>query len=113
MRYAILLYVDADFVAGPGNAEWDASVPDHNVYNALPGISHGMALHDRANATSLRIREGERLVTDGPFAETKEQLWGLYVAEAPDLDTVLEDASKLWEARHGTIEIRPLLRVAD
>jgi hypothetical protein len=110
MRYAVLLYVDADLAAGPGAPEWDASLPDHREFAARPEVSHGMALHDRASATSLRIRDGRRLVTDGPFAETKEQLWGLYVYDAPDLDHVLDEVAGLWEAEHGTIEIRPILR---
>ena len=110
MRYAVLLYVDSTLAAGPGAAEWDASLPDHREFNARPNVSHGLALHDQASATSLRIRDGERLITDGPFAETKEQLWGLYVVDAPDLDHVLDDAASLWEAEHGTIEIRPLIR---
>jgi hypothetical protein len=110
MRYAVLLYVDAGFAAGPGAPEWDASIPDHRAFNARPNVSHGLALHDQASATSLRIRNGERLITDGPFAETKEQLWGLYVVEAPDLDHVLDEAATLWEAENGTIEIRPIIR---
>jgi hypothetical protein len=110
MRYAVLLYVDSALAAGPGAPEWDASLPDHREFNSRPDVSHGMALHDRQSATSLRVRDGRRLVTDGPFAETKEQLWGLYVMDAPDLDTVLDETAKLWEARNGTIEIRPLLR---
>jgi hypothetical protein len=111
MRYAVLLYVDADLPAGPGAAEWDASLPGHRTYAAGPGISTGVALHDRGSATSLRIRDGRRLVTDGPFAETKEQLWGLYVVDAPDLDHVLDAAAELWEAENGTIEIRPILGI--
>jgi hypothetical protein len=110
MRYAVLLYVDSNLTDGPGAPEWDASLPDHQAYNARPHVSHGMALHDRTSATSLRVRGGERLITDGPFAETKEQLWGLYVVDAPDLDHVLDEVADLWEARHGTIEIRPLIR---
>ncbi len=110
MRYAVLLYVDSGLAAGPGAPEWDASIPDHRAFNSRPHVSHGMALHDRGSATSLRVRDGERLITDGPFAETKEQLWGLYVVDAPDLDHVLDEVAQLWEAKHGTIEVRPLLR---
>ena len=109
MRYAVLLYVDADLGAGPGVPEWDESLPGHHAFNAQPNVSHGVALHDRGSATSLRIRNGERIVTDGPFAETKEQLWGLYLLEAPDLDHALDEAAKLWEAAHGTIELRPVI----
>jgi hypothetical protein len=67
----------------------------------------GGALTGAAAATTIR----DRLVTDGPFAETKEQLWGSYVVDAPDLDVVLELCGLLWEAEHGAIEVRPLLDV--
>jgi hypothetical protein len=55
------------------------------------------------------VRGGQRLVTDGPFVETKEQLWGYLVVDAPDLDTVLDACAGLWEAEHGTVEVRPLI----
>ncbi|MGH3023750.1 MAG: YciI family protein [Gaiellaceae bacterium] len=59
-------------------------------------------------ATSVRVRNGETLVTDGPFAETKEQLGGYYVIEAESLDEAIEWAARIPSARHGTIEVRPV-----
>ena len=56
----------------------------------------------------MRRRNGDRLVTDGPFAETKEQLWGYYDVEAPDLDVMLDVCDGLWEVEHGSVEIRPM-----
>src|SRR5438093_2215083 len=64
-----------------------------------------------ATATSVRIREGKRLVTDGPFAETREQLGGFYLIDATDLDDAIAIASRIPPARKGTVEIRPILEM--
>jgi hypothetical protein len=113
MQYAVLLYADAGLDAGPGAPEWEASLPHHGAFNQRlqeRGIEYsGAALHAAGSATSLRRRGGERLLTDGPFAEVKEQLWGFYLVEAPDLDTVLDLVEDMWEAENGTIEIRPVI----
>jgi hypothetical protein len=61
-------------------------------------------------ATSVRLRGGERLLTDGPFVETKEHLLGFYLLDVPDLDTAVEWASRMPIVRHGTVEVRPLVR---
>ncbi|HEY2960992.1 MAG TPA: YciI family protein [Pyrinomonadaceae bacterium] len=68
-------------------------------------------LHPTATATSVRVREGKRLVTDGPFAETREQLGGYYLVDARDLDEAMKIAERIPVARHGTIEIRPVLEI--
>ena len=68
-------------------------------------------LHSVATATSVRVREGKRLVTDGLFAETREQLGGFYIVEARDLDEALAIAEKIPPAKYGTIEIRPLMDI--
>lgn len=65
-------------------------------------------LHSVTTATSVRIREGRRLVTDGPFAETVEQLGGYYLIDVPNLDAAIAVASKLPPAKWGTVEIRPI-----
>jgi len=113
MRYAVLLYADADLDAGPGAKEWEESLPQHQALGAAlaeKGVEFsGGALHAIGSATSLRRRDGQLVHTDGPFAETKEQLWGYYNVEAPDVDTVIELVGGLWEVDHGTVEIRPLL----
>jgi hypothetical protein len=116
MQYAVLLYADVSPDAGPGDPDWDASAEAHQAFNARIGELgleklSSAALHGTARATSLRRRSGERLLTDGPFAETKEQLWGFHILEAPDLDAVLDVTEKLWEAEHGTVEIRPVVRI--
>lgn len=69
----------------------------------------GAGLHGPDAATSVRLRAGERLLTDGPFADTKEHLVGFYVLEVPDLDAALDWAAKVPNVRTGTVEIRPLM----
>jgi hypothetical protein len=69
-------------------------------------------LHPVATATSLRIREGRQLITDGPFAETREQLGGYFLIEAQHLDEAMGIAARVPAARFGTIEIRPLIELA-
>ena len=65
-----------------------------------------------ATATSVRIRDGKRLVTDGPFAETHEQLGGFFMIDARDLDDAISIAARIPGARKGTVEIRPVLNLA-
>ena len=69
-------------------------------------------LHPISTATSVRVRDGKRLVTDGPFAETREQLGGYYLIEAKDLDEAMAIAERIPVARLGTIEIRPVLEIS-
>jgi len=69
-------------------------------------------LHPVATATSVRVRNGKRLVTDGPFAETREQLGGYYIIDAKDLDEAMSIAERIPPAKVGTIEIRPLLEIS-
>ena len=72
-------------------------------------IIGGNALKPTATATTVRVRDGKRLTTDGPFAETKEQLGGYYLVEAADLDEAIGIAAKIPAARYGSIEVRPLM----
>ena len=69
----------------------------------------GSQLQPTSTATSVRVREGKRLVTDGPFAETREQLGGYYLVEAKDLDTAIGIAAQIPGARDGSIEVRPIM----
>lgn len=113
VKYMVLLYVDAGIDARPGQPEWQASLPGHRTF--IDGANErgyefsGAALRGIDAATSVRVRDGQRLVTDGPFAETKEQLWGYHLVDAPDIDAVVELCSGLWEAANGTVEIRPVI----
>lgn len=69
----------------------------------------GNELHDTSKATTVRVRDKKRLVTDGPFAETKEQLGGYYLVEAKDLDEAVALAARIPSARWGSIEVRPII----
>jgi hypothetical protein len=66
-----------------------------------------------ATATSVRVRDGRRLVTDGPFAETREQLGGYYLVDASDLDQAIDIATRIPGAKNGTVEIRPVVELPD
>jgi hypothetical protein len=70
-------------------------------------------LHPVATATSVQVREGKRRVTDGPFAETTEQLGGFYVIDVPNLDDAIAFASRIPPAKKGTIEIRPIFELEN
>jgi hypothetical protein len=72
-------------------------------------IIGGHALKPTSTATTVRVRDGKRLVTDGPFAETKEQLGGYYLVEAENLDEAIGIAAQIPGAKHGSIEVRPLM----
>jgi hypothetical protein len=69
----------------------------------------GDALHPTSDATTVRVRDGKTITTDGPFAETKEQLGGYYLVECKDLDEALEAAARIPIGPHGSVEIRPIL----
>jgi hypothetical protein len=69
----------------------------------------GEGLQPTSTATTIRVRDGERLLTDGPFAETKEQLGGFYLLECKDLDEAIEWASKIPGAQYGSVEVRPIM----
>ena len=99
---------------GRSTPEQDAEVM--NAYNAFGTeamaadvMRGGEALHEAKTATSVRVRDGKVLVTDGPFAETKEEFGGFYLIEAPDLDEAIKWASKIPGAVRGTIEVRPVV----
>jgi hypothetical protein len=110
MRYALLICVDeAEYAAmTPDEAEANSAAYfafQEEVGSALLG---GERLHPVADATTVRVRDGEVLTTDGPFAETKEQMGGFYLVDCKDLDEAIEMASKIPGAKHGSIEVRPV-----
>jgi hypothetical protein len=72
-------------------------------------LAGGDALHDPSSATTVRVRGERDLLTDGPFAETKEQISGFFLLECPDLDQAIAWASRIPGARHGAVEVRPVL----
>ncbi len=112
MNYLLLIYTDEAQLPA---AEADANAM-HAAYRAFTeGIAEsgvlraGDALEGVATATTVRVRSGETVVTDGPFAETKEQLGGYYLVECDDLDAAIEIAARIPGATIGSIEIRPIM----
>jgi hypothetical protein len=110
MRYALLIYV----TPWESTAEEDAEVMA--AYNAFTQdavtadvMRGGEALHEAKTATSVRVRDGQVMVTDGPFAETKEEFGGFYLIEAENIDEAIKWAAKIPGAKRGTIEVRPVV----
>ncbi len=108
MRYMLLLYLDEKLAdMSPGEmAKWEAftkEVTDAGVYE------DGRALQPVSTATAVRVRSGETVTTDGPFAETKEQLGGFYLLNCKDLDEAIVYAAKIPLAPTGSVEVRPVM----
>lgn len=114
MQYLIMALEDEDaFVAreDPGRAEdyW-ASWSGYLAALAESGVLVGAGgLQPPTASTTVRLRDGQRLVQDGPFADTKEQLGGYFVVDLPDLDAALEWAARCPSAAYASVEVRPLL----
>lgn len=112
MRYAILIYVDPATYAGVSEAEQQAEMGEY--YALGPSFRErgwdvsGEALQPIDTATTVRQRDGKFLVTDGPFAETKEHLGGFYLVDCANLDEALEFARSIPDVRRGSIEVRPV-----
>jgi hypothetical protein len=114
MRYLLLIYQDEVARSQLSEEEQAAEYQDYftfNVETEKRGVSAGAALMPSNSATTVRVRNGKTLTTDGPFAETKEQLGGYFMLHCDDLDEAIEIAAKIPGARHGSIEIRPVLEI--
>jgi hypothetical protein len=117
MKYAMLIYGDDSGWIDLSNDEkaelraqemprWLALMDE--LQKADPNLS-GYELDGRRTAKVVRVRDGERIVTDGPFAETKEVIGGVFVVDLPDLDEAIRLAAMIPTAEHGSLEIRPLI----
>jgi hypothetical protein len=120
MKYLLLLNGTTK-----ANDEWEQNTPAENAklraqempkWGAFMGWAQekgidlkGLELDSRRTAKSIRVRDGQATVTDGPFAETKEVLGGYFIADCDDLDEAIEIASRIPVAEHGSVEIRPLI----
>ena len=113
MRYAILIYVDPATYEGVSEAENQAEMGEY--YALGPSFRErgwevsGEALQPVETATTVRIRNGKVLTTDGPFAETKEHLGGFYLVDCENLDEAMEFAKAVPDVKRGSIEIRPVV----
>lgn len=113
MQYMLLIYTDEE--AGKTRSEEE----NGQIYQAYMSFTKelqdrgamvaGDALQSTDTATTVRVQNDETLTTDGPFAETKEQLGGYYLVEADSLDEAIEWAAKIPAARHGSVEVRPVM----
>lgn len=112
MNYLLLLANAPDAWTDPLKGTADGVIEDWTAYTrALHDagvLVYGAGLAAPSTATSVRRREGKRLVTDGPFTETKEHLIGFYVIDVPDLDHALRWAAQVPNVRTGTVEVRPI-----
>jgi hypothetical protein len=113
MRYMLLIYSDPSAGPAGGTPEWQAQMTTWDAYTkelqATGQMVAGDPLQGAETATTVRVRGGERLTTDGPFAETKEILGGYYLIDVPDLDEALAWAGKMPNIEYGTVEVRPLM----
>ena len=115
MRYALLIYnAEQDWTA-QSEAESQAQFDEYMAFTkdiVDRGLHKGgEALQLTSTATTVRVRDGETVTTDGPFAETKEQLGGFYIVDCKDLDEAIELATRIPDVRKGSIEIRPIMEI--
>ena len=119
MQYAVLIYDEG--TADPSTVnndpeEWQRTMGEYNAYTAMlrekGAYKGGEALEPVSTATTIRIHDGETVMTDGPFAETKEALGGFYLIEAADLDEALKLGAACPGAKYGSIEVRPVVDFA-
>ncbi|MGF1523792.1 MAG: YciI family protein [Leptolyngbyaceae cyanobacterium] len=108
MRYAILVYeTEADF------AERDRHMPAYSAYSEALSkagvLTGGAALHPSHMGTTIRLKEGQRQVQDGPYADTKEQLGGFFLIDVANIDAALDWAARCPAASNCAVEVRPLL----
>ena len=113
MKYMLLVYLDEQAMSEAEREHcYVESAELTQDLNAKGQYLSASPLHPVSTATSVRVRDGKRLVTDGPFAETREQLGGFYLVDARDLDEAIGIAERIPPARLGTIEIRPVKEIA-
>ena len=113
MKYMLLIYTAENAYADGEREECYAESTElARQLNESGKFVAANPLQSVATATSVRIREGKRLVTDGPFAETREQLGGYFIVDARDLDDAIAIASRIPGARKGAVEIRPVLEIS-
>ena len=115
MRYALLIYVDPAAYEGMANADEHALMQEYLTLSeemTRAGINQGGdPLQPVNTATTVRIRNGKTIFTDGPFAETKEHLLGFFLLNCKNLDEALAYAAKMPDARYGSVEVRPIAEI--
>ena len=113
MKYLLTIYADETRYARMTPEESAQLMTDYGAFGqeaqAAGVLLGGEGLQPTSTATTVRVRDGETLFTDGPFAETREQLGGYYLLECADLDEATRWAAKIPDAAHGTVEVRPVM----
>jgi len=110
MKYALLVYPDADELARLAEGEQRSVLGEYLALSQQPGVFAAGRLQPRESATTVQVAGGSTLTIDGPFADTKEVVGGLYLLEADDLDVALEFAARIPAARlGGAVEVRPMV----
>jgi hypothetical protein len=114
MKYLLLIYMSENAMDETEREQCykDSTRLAHDLETKGQYLSAN-PLQPVATATSVRVREGRRLVTDGPFAETREQLGGYFLIDAKDLDDAINVAARIPAARKGTVEVRPVIEIPD
>jgi hypothetical protein len=112
MKYMLLIYADEKvWTDSERQACYEESTQFAHQLHAKGQFLAAGPLQSVATATSVKVRDGKRVVTDGPFAETREQLGGYFLVDAKDLDEAIKIASQIPAGRKGTVEIRPMVEV--
>ena len=112
MKYMLLIYGDEQALSEKERQDCYAeSTQLAQDIHARGQFLSANPLHPTAMATSVRMRDGKRLITDGPYAETREQLGGYFLVDAKNLDEAIAIAAKLPMARKGTVEVRPVIDI--
>jgi hypothetical protein len=113
MKYMLMMYLEENSAVTQEEREscYIESTAFANHLHESGRFLGAAPLQPTSTATSLRFQDGKRLVTDGPFAETREQLGGFFLIDAKDLDEAIDIASRVPAGRYGTVEIRPLVEV--
>jgi hypothetical protein len=113
MKYMMLIYGDEAASMNMTDAERGQEMQDYNAFTAYASgrakIESSEALYPTSAATTIRVRDGKTLTTDGPFAETREALGGYYLIDCKDLDEAIEIAARIPGALNGSVEIRPVV----
>lgn len=113
MQFLCLIYETESLMATRSDADNGKIFQDYMAFTKditdSGNLVAGDALQPTDTATTVRIRDGKTLITDGPFAETKEQLGGYYLLECESLDQAIEKAAKIPSAEYGSIEVRPIM----
>jgi hypothetical protein len=114
MKYLLLIYMTENAMNQSEREQCykDSTQLCHDLATAGQFIT-ASPLQSVTTATSVRVRENRRMVTDGPFAETREQLGGFFMIDAPDLDAAINIASRIPAAKKGTVEIRPVVEIPN